>query len=333
MNKDKNKKQSAKKKVDWKRIISIPFILAVFVPMLVVTTLTSAEAKITTSVFYMLFGAFGVFEVLRSMKFHWATAAASSLSIVLFFLIPISNYTFISVDFNDYKLATHISNVDDNVWIAQLLKKALDWKGFLFLIIGALIPVIVQPDVVKKHFVTSTIMIIFVMIIAGVFVKALWTINTIAPMTILLLILSVAISDTFGYLGGKYFGHKIFNGAKLAPKISPKKTWAGFIIGFVATFITTTLMGLYLHSWESITFSETAGKTVHYSLAIWESVFMALVISFAAPLGDLLFSAIKRQHGVKDFSKLIPGHGGLFDRLDALAFVTFVTSMIYLTAV
>ncbi len=96
-----------------------------------------------------------------------------------------------------------------------------------------------------------------------------------------------------------YFGGRAFGGPKLLPAVSPKKTWSGAITGAVAAMALCVAGAAWLG----------AGDLV--AIAI-----LALVLSVAAQLGDLLESWIKRQFGAKDASHLIPGHGGVMDRLD-----------------
>ena len=97
---------------------------------------------------------------------------------------------------------------------------------------------------------------------------------------------------------GGYFAGRLIGGPKLWPRVSPKKTWAGAIGGFVASL--GVAIGFAL---------EGSGRAVSLLL-------LAAILSVAAQLGDLFESAVKRRFGVKDSSHLIPGHGGLMDRLD-----------------
>ena len=98
---------------------------------------------------------------------------------------------------------------------------------------------------------------------------------------------------------GAYFAGRAFGGARLAPKISPSKTWSGLIGGMVAALIASATIG------------DRAGII---GVPLWIGLFMGLL----AQLGDLAQSWMKRRAGVKDSGKLIPGHGGLFDRVDGL---------------
>jgi phosphatidate cytidylyltransferase len=113
--------------------------------------------------------------------------------------------------------------------------------------------------------------------------------------TWLLWLMSVVIvTDIFGYFAGKSFG-----GPKFWPKISPKKTWSGTVAGWMGAGIVGFIFTLFTNA------------------GLWIIV-ISMVLSFAGQMGDIAESALKRRMGVKDSSTLIPGHGGLFDRFDAL---------------
>lgn len=101
-------------------------------------------------------------------------------------------------------------------------------------------------------------------------------------------------SDSFAYFVGRFLGKH-----KMAPTISPKKTWEGFIGGVVFTL----LAGLIIQT-------QLPGLKGNW-------VLVGLLVSIAAPLGDLIESQLKRTFGVKDSGNIIPGHGGILDRLDS----------------
>lgn len=124
----------------------------------------------------------------------------------------------------------------------------------------------------------------------------LWRDREQAMISILLLILMTELNDIFQFLSGKSFGRK-----KIVPDISPNKTEAGFLGALAAT---TALMAVLAPMLLGIT-------TI-------QAVVLGALLSITGMFGDLLFSALKRYYGVKDFSDLIPGHGGLLDRLDSL---------------
>lgn len=127
------------------------------------------------------------------------------------------------------------------------------------------------------------------------------------------LMLGVWASDIGAYFSGKFIG-----GPKLAVKISPNKTWAGFVGGMVSSAL--TLAGLNM---GASALSEFTGMEL---LPFAPSMEMALIIgalfTVIGQIGDLMISSYKRHVGVKDTGNLIPGHGGLLDRIDSLLLVT-----------
>ena len=132
--------------------------------------------------------------------------------------------------------------------------------------------------------------------------------NVSFPWVLLALFILVWANDVFAYLVGTAIGkHKLY------PKLSPKKTWEGSIGGFVFT------LGF---AWL---FSLVAGNL---DLRHW--LWLGVIVSVAANLGDLAESLLKRNAGVKDSGTLFPGHGGVLDRFDAVLFATpFVFFYLY----
>lgn len=122
----------------------------------------------------------------------------------------------------------------------------------------------------------------------------------------LLYIVTITIlNDTFALLGGSMFGK-----TKLS-KISPKKTIEGAIVGDIFGFAGGLIFYLVF---------------INNGLNILLVIVITLILNIACQVGDLIFSKIKREANIKDFSKLIPGHGGILDRLDSVLF----TSLVYL---
>lgn len=129
------------------------------------------------------------------------------------------------------------------------------------------------------------------------------------PSLLAFLFLTVWAGDTVAMYAGRMFGKR-----KMAPKLSPNKTWAG-AIGSVAGAVAVAgiLLGLsaYLAQWNSV-------KLSFADAPVWYWLVLALVVNVAAQIGDLAESALKRSAGVKDSGTLLPGHGGILDRIDAL---------------
>ena len=109
------------------------------------------------------------------------------------------------------------------------------------------------------------------------------------------------MTDSFALLTGMFIGKN-----KLAPTISPKKTIEGFVGG--------ALMGTFIATSFYVT-------VINQNCSLVLVIFITLFLSCIGQLGDLVFSSIKREYGMKDFSNLIPGHGGILDRFDSLIFV------------
>jgi phosphatidate cytidylyltransferase len=110
----------------------------------------------------------------------------------------------------------------------------------------------------------------------------------------------IALNDNSAYFTGKLLGK---NSPKLAPRISPGKTWAGTIGGSIATVCTAFV---FWYAVPHLPFLKLAG--------------VAVLVAAVIPVGDLIESAMKRDAGVKDSGKLIPGHGGVMDRFDSYTF-------------
>ncbi len=108
------------------------------------------------------------------------------------------------------------------------------------------------------------------------------------------------VNDSFAYLVGKNFGRH-----KLLERISPKKTVEGFVGGFIFSLLAGYLLGIFSHS---------------LSITLW--LIISIIMSIFGTLGDLIQSKFKRQAGVKDSGTIMPGHGGIYDRLDSVIFAS-----------
>lgn len=127
----------------------------------------------------------------------------------------------------------------------------------------------------------------------------------------LMIFVGAWVTDTFAYFAGRLFGKH-----KLIPEISPKKTVEGAIGGIV--FCVLAFIGyalLYNNLWVT-----ESGHT----LSIPALAVMGLVISVVSMIGDLAMSAVKRHYGIKDYGRLLPGHGGILDRFDSVLAVAIL---------
>ncbi|MBV8257612.1 MAG: phosphatidate cytidylyltransferase [Actinobacteria bacterium] len=115
-------------------------------------------------------------------------------------------------------------------------------------------------------------------------------------------LLTVFAADTFAYIVGRLVGRH-----RLAPRLSPSKTWEGLIGGFVGG-VFVSFVALY--------------DNRHTYLCVWQAVLLGVVVVIASVIGDLFESALKRDMEVKDTGRLLGGHGGVLDRIDALLFAS-----------
>lgn len=131
---------------------------------------------------------------------------------------------------------------------------------------------------------------------------------------LLSVLLLVWVADIFAYFAGRAFGLKVVR-VKLAPAISPGKSWEG-VWGGMAGVVVLALAWTWADAhWQA---SSPSFYTVLATRGLWLMLIAALFMAAMSVVGDLVESLIKRSAGVKDSSGLLPGHGGVLDRLDAL---------------
>ena len=131
--------------------------------------------------------------------------------------------------------------------------------------------------------------------------------NSYNPFPILLIFILIWISDTMSYFFGSYFGN-----TKMRIKVSPNKTWEGFIGGFLCSLI----------------FSIVSFSYIQEIYPFWKTISLGILIPIFGLIGDIYQSKLKRMAGVKDSGSILPGHGGIFDRLDSAMGVSYVSFLI-----
>ena len=122
---------------------------------------------------------------------------------------------------------------------------------------------------------------------------------------------------------GAYFTGRALGGPKIAPRISPSKTWSGLVGGMIGACIVT----LVYTQW-SLCEPQGICNVDAIRAALPGSIFTGVMVAVTAQAGDFFESWMKRRAGVKDSGKLLPGHGGLFDRVDGLLAVAFLSGLI-----
>lgn len=164
-----------------------------------------------------------------------------------------------------------------------------------------LLPTLIYPN--NKYNVQDAFYLIGVIFFLGMSFHLLVVLRNIKLDTIIYLLTITIMTDTFAYLTGSLIGR-----IKLLPTISPKKTWEGLIGGII--------MGVFVSSMFYLT-------VINPNINIYLLILITFFLSLVGQLGDLVFSSLKRHYGIKDFSNIMPGHGGVLDRLDSIIFVVF----------
>lgn len=180
------------------------------------------------------------------------------------------------------------------------LSFSLDYRLLAGLFICFLLPTVLYHDREKYSINDAFYLIGGVLFLSISFSLIMLIRNTSLYLTIYLFLITV-ITDTYAYLTGMLIGKH-----KLIESISPKKTWEGLIGG---TFFGTLIPVVFYH------------LMISQVTPIFEIVIVTLFLSILGQFGDLVFSSIKRYFGKKDFSNIMPGHGGVLDRLDSIIFV------------
>lgn len=187
----------------------------------------------------------------------------------------------------------------------------------------------IEPDnllIVTKN--TMSIIIYPLSIISFLFIinhfGQYFGINNIGYILIILTFGVSMVTDTFAYIFGMLFGK---NRAKLSPEISPKKSVIGAIMGLVGGLIVGMAGWLMFYQLDILNANLSAYLNMASSLALFSMI--GLVGSLATQLGDLVASAVKRKANIKDFSNILPGHGGIMDRIDGEIFCSAVVTILF----
>ena len=177
---------------------------------------------------------------------------------------------------------------------------SIDYRILSALFISFLLPTVLYHNR-EKYSINDAFYLIGGILFLGISMSLFILIREKSLMLMIYLILIAVIADTYAYIIGSLIGKH-----KLLEVISPKKTWEGMIGGIIFSIMFgTTFYHLFV--------SET--------MPIYVVILITLFLSILSQFGDLVFSAIKRYFGKKDFSNLIAGHGGVLDRIDSVIFV------------
>ena len=183
----------------------------------------------------------------------------------------------------------------------------VDYKIITAIIFLSLIPLVFYHNN-KKYNISDALYVMGVVFFLGVAFNFLIIVRDFDLNYLIFLLLITIFTDTFAYVTGLLIGKH-----KMIPSVSPKKTWEGCIGGTViGTFISTMF------------YVNVFGFTGNIFILILIVMFLSII----GQMGDLVFSSIKRNYATKDFGNIMPGHGGVLDRLDSILFVLLAFSFI-----
>ncbi|MFV8377014.1 phosphatidate cytidylyltransferase [Flavobacterium sp. LB1P71] len=278
---------------------------AIYIILLLASILYSTES------FFILFGIFliiTVYEFCHLIQIHklfpilFGTLLYTTVTLV-------SHYNKITTDainqaFNtDLEISINIQQLDVVLLVIALV---VSIKCILFLF---------YDNIQKISTSSKYLYLLGYIILPFVFItKISFGINDYNPKIIIGLFILIWTNDTFAYIVGKSIGR-----TKLFEKISPKKTIEGFFGGIVFAVLAGYLISKY-YIRANPQFSER-------SILIWTSI--AVIVGIVGTIGDLIESKFKRIAGVKDSGSIMPGHGGILDRLDSVIFVAPIIFLFY----
>lgn len=197
------------------------------------------------------------------------------------------------------------------VLCAVLLLLSLSWGSpyLIYTFISSAVSIITVAYLVKAKIIWALIGFLYALIPSAAFLLINESYGGVVILWMMILIWSM---DTGAYFVGKNVG-----GPKMSPTISPNKTWSGLIGGAIAAVISGGLFGYYMNDVDILLFNDATILLI-----------LSGLLALLSQVGDLAESAIKRTFAVKDSGSIIPGHGGVMDRIDGVLFVAPAVLMI-----
>lgn len=184
----------------------------------------------------------------------------------------------------------------------------LDYRILIVVILSFFLPIILIADS-KKYNIEDAFYLFGTTLFLGTSYHLITMLRDESLYYIIFLFIITVFTDSFAYITGCMVGRH-----KLLPSVSPNKTVEGLIGGTVMAVIVSSIFYI---------------EVINPDISLVTLLIATVSLSLIGQLGDLVFSAIKRYYGKKDFSNLIPGHGGMLDRFDSIIFVALAASIFY----
>ncbi|MCR5113817.1 MAG: phosphatidate cytidylyltransferase [Acholeplasmatales bacterium] len=310
-----------------KRIITATILILLALPLLLLSSKYELMRRIMEV--GLILGAFGAeYELLhmysKEKPIHVGVKIVIYLfTILLYFSVVNWTYTSSGLDFGNTKPMIYI--ILDWMHISRFLNP--------FTVLLALFISLMAMMIFIPHFEVSDVGKLYVSVIyIGLCVGAFTVIFTLGMRFIVYLLLITVFTDIFALVFGMLLGKH-----KMAPIISPKKTWEGAIGGTCTALVVGVLFAL-LYPYISDLFGDkvdffygilefsTAGNVIFI-------IILTLFLSVCSQVGDLVASKLKRAYGIKDYSNIFPGHGGILDRFDSALFASAIFLLLIIIAV
>ncbi|QJG66374.1 phosphatidate cytidylyltransferase [Mycoplasma phocoeninasale] len=313
------------------RATSAIILFMVILPFFFITYFLKVPGRSIGIVFYLVFSLWAGYEIIKHNQLErWANILLILLVLIIW-IFPLDWYRTSATEPNGFW-----DNGKTGLKIDELLselKKGAFFKRDSISNIGYLSPSITfiltttiflvnikkYPDL--KSFFKNYIISFFTLVFIPWFLKIMFIVNVANIYILFCIFIIPMMSDTAAYFGGRLLGRKIIK-RSLAPHISPNKSWEGAIIGYLfgALFV---FISMYLGKL-------TKDDRFLVLTNLRQLIAAIIILPLVSQIGDLVFSGVKRLLNIKDFSNLIPGHGGLMDRFDSISFVAVSVALIML---
>ncbi|VEU76644.1 phosphatidate cytidylyltransferase [Mycoplasmopsis columbina] len=297
--------------------------LAFLIPVSLFSPKESSARIVSFIVTYLLMSV-AFFELFKAHRMKWYFALLFAIITSVIVIFPLESFKSLNSignsndSINSLQNFSKLNNQTQNSVIYSFIQIfARDFYTPIILVFVSLsffaLEYLTKTQITLKDRLWRALFIFVTLYIMSMAIKTLNLYITFKYQYWLTALLIPVIHDTFGFFGGKYFGKKFIK-VPLAPIISPKKTWEGFIVGVGGAMIATA----------GLTFGFNLFQTQNQIIKYVIQVLFVIAAPFIAAIGDLYFSLIKRMNGIKDYSKIFVGHGGFLDRFDGLLFTLFL---------